>query len=354
MQSLTITAADETLEIPRTMIINIDISKDYDAMIYPMWYICLNVPLWFRTLINKNPDDITVSMNLQYTMSNSNENLVSATNPMTTEISGNFKAVIPDTTQVGDYSAQKSVENYTQSYDKNYSFNEYGIIELALYNKDSYAAAYKKLNAILTSTNLTNAITYCFNECNIKDVLLSRSDNNTTYSEFKIWPQSGISNILRIVENYKFHKDGSTLFFDLTEAYLITNKIGCYAWKNNEYKSTHIISTTEYNNTISRFNGIFINKQEKYNLLAIERESFKSQDVSTSPIMKSVGEPELFQFVTKQAILSVLTPNKEFIVNIDSPENKKYNGKYRLYSVSVNMTPSGEFLEPQFVVTLRR
>ena len=354
MQSFVITAGGKSFEVPRSMISNIDISKDFDTMIYPMWYVCVNVPLWFYSQMTKNPKDISVSMNLQYTMSDKNEKLTSNTNPLTTEVSGNFKAIIPTTTQIGDYTAQKTVENYTNSRDKNYSFNEYAFVELSLYNTAAYNASFNTLNAVLSSTNMTNAVTYCFNRCGITNILMSKADNNAVYSEFKIWPQSGIQNLFRIIEDYKFHNDGSTLFFDLNESYLITNKIGCYAWKNNEHKATHFLSLTEYNNMLGRFNGVYINSQEKYTVIAVERNSYASQDIGNSPILNRTNETEIFQITTNHATMSMLSPNKEFIVNVDSPDNKKYNGKYRMRSYSVNMTPSGEYLEPRFVITLRR
>lgn len=354
MQKLTVTAGSKTFEVPRSMILNIDIAKDFDSMIYPMWYICMNLPLWFYAEVAKNPNDISVSMDLQYTMADSDEQLRSPTNALTGEISGSFKAILPHTTQIGDYTIQKQFEKDADAHNQNYAYNEYAFVELALYNKPAYTASFNTLNAVLSSTNLTNALTYCLNRCNITNVLLSNSDNHTTYSEFKICPQSGIANIFRIVEDYKFHSGGSTIFFDLDRSYIISNKIGCYAWGNNEHKVTHIVSMSENNNAVSRFSGLYINKQEKYNLVSIQRESYASQDVGTSPILKSSGETEIFQFVTKQATMSMFTPNKEYIVNIDSPDHSKYNGKYRLYTMSVNMTPAGEFLEPQFHVVLRR
>ena len=190
MQSFVISSNGKSFEVPRSMILNIDISKDYDTMIYPLWYVCLNVPLWLYTHLTKNPNDISVSMNLQYTLALTNEQLTSPTNPMTTEVSGKFKAIIPYTTQVGDTSMQKSVEKSADAYNKNYTYSEYAIIELALYNSASYAASFNSLNAVLSSTNLTNALTYCLNRCGINNVVLSKADNSKTYSEFKIWPQN--------------------------------------------------------------------------------------------------------------------------------------------------------------------
>ena len=354
MQSFVINAGGTTLEVPRTMILNIDVSKNYDEMIFPMWYVCVNVPLWFYTQMTKNPDNITVTMNLQYTAAETNEALVSNTNPLTTEVSGNFKAVIPSTTQVGDYTTMKNLENADAAYNRNYTYNEYAFIELSLYNKAAYNALYTNLNAVLSSANLTDALTYCFNKCGINNIIMSKSDNNKSYSEFKILPTTAMQNIMRIVDNYNFHNNGSTIFFDLVDSYLVTNKVGCYAWKNNEYKATYILSVSEYDNTLGRQNGIYINTKEKYNVISVQRDGYKSQNVAASPIIKNTGESEVFQFGTSYALLSMLTPNKEFVVSVDSPEHKKYNGKYRLRSVSANMTPSGEFFQANFIVSLIR
>lgn len=244
------------------------------------------------------------------------------------------------------------MESYAESVDKNYAFNEYAFVELSLYNIPAYKASFNQINAILTSSNLMDAVTYCFNQCGMNNILISKADNNTSYPEFKILPESGIKNIMRIVYEYNFHKDGTILFFDLTESYLLTNKIGCHAWKNNEYKATYFMSLTENNNTMGRFDGVYINTKEKYNVIVIDKDAYISQDGGTSPIVKDANQFKMFQIKTKQAILSMLTPNKEFVVNIDSPNNKKYNGKYRLRSVALTLTPLGEFFEPEFTITL--
>ena len=354
MDSFVISAGGKQFSVPNSMIKNIDISKDFDATIYPLWYVCANIPLWFYSLITQNIDNVTVSMNLQYILSDQNEKFTAASAAKFNEITGNFKAVIPTTSQIGDYTTQKTLEKESAARDSNYSFNEYAFIELALYNKEAYAASFNKINAVLSSANMTDAVTYCFTKCGISNILMSKSDNNTVYSEFKILPDTGIKNIYRIVEKYNFHNDGSTLFFDLTESYLVTNKIGCYAWKNNEYKCTQIISLTENNNNLGRYSGVFLNSKEKTNVIAISQDSFKSQDIGNNQIIKEKGETQILQIVTTHALMSILTPNKEFLVNIDSPDHKKYNGKYRMMSYSVNMVPNGEFLEPNFLITLRR
>lgn len=354
MQSFVINAGGESFSVPSQMIGGIDIEKSFDVEIYPMWYICVNVPLWFYKKITKNSRDITVSMNLQYRLAPSSENQNFLDFSPITEISGIFKAVVPYTTQLEDATIQKQESVDMKEYNKNYTYNEYAMIELNLYNAKAYNASFDEINAILSSANVTDAFAYCVTKAGMSNVLMSKSDNNKLYSEFKILPQSTIMNMLRIVEDYKFHSNGSILFFDLVDSYLITKKIGCYAWKNNEYKTTQIISVTEFSEAMSQFGGIYIDTQEKINILAINKDSFVSKDLDGAPQFKNSGGTEYIIIETKSAIFSVLTPNKEFVVNFDTPDNKKFNGKYRIYKLECKMVPSGELLEPTFTITLRR
>lgn len=357
VQSFTINAGGTSFEVPRSMIMTIDIDKFFDSMIYPMWYVCCNVPLWFYKEITKNVKNISVSMNLQYRLTpidSNTEDGGSDKGSFKTEVSGNFKAVVPYTTQFEDATIQKQIAQENKEYNQNYTFNEYAIVELSLYNTAAYNASFNQINAVLTSTNMTDAFTYCINQAGISNILLSKADNNSSYREFKILPQSTIQNAIRIVEDYKFHTPGSILFFDLTEGYLVTKKIGCWAWKNNEYKSTHILSITEYSEGLSEFGGVFINSKEKTNVIAIPKDSFRTLNIDGAPQFTNTGETAFLTVDTKSALLSFLTPNKEFIVNCDSADAKKYNGKYRIYRVQCTMTPKGELLDPHFIIILRR
>lgn len=354
MQSFVLTAGGKQFEVPNTMITGIEILKNYDTTIYPLWYVSVNVPNWFFSEMGKDPDNISVSMNLQYRLSDTTEGTVHPNGPLTTEISGNFKVVIEHTSQFADSALEKKYEKQNEAYGTNYTYNEYAIVELLLYDKAAYTASYKKINKVFTSINVTNAITYCFNQCGMGNILLSRSDNNQNYKEFKILPQPATKNMLRITEHYKFHKDGSVLFFDLDSGYLLSRKVGCHVWRTNEYKTTQIISLTERAEEFGRYSGVFINSKEKTNIICLERESFKSEIYNDSPQTRNTEQPNFLKFTTKQALISMLNPNKEYVVNIDSQDNAKYNGKYRIYSMSVKMVPSGDFLEPTFEVALRR
>ena len=354
MDKFTIDVGGKTFDVPRSMIVSIDISKDFESMIYPLWYISVNVPLWYYTEIAKSPDNISVTMNLQYTLGTDLENLNRGKDIFISEITGKFKAVVPYTTQLGDSTIQTNFEKDNSTYNKNYTFNEYAVVELALYNTAAYAASFNTINAVLTSTNMTNAFAYCINQCGINNVIISKCDNNTVYSEFKILPVSGVKNMLRIVEDYNFHKEGSVLFFDLVDSYLVAKKPGCFAWKTNEYMNTYIISIAEFSDTMANFCGIDAVPNDKANIVAIDKKSYTTEKFDGAPILKDDGDCEVLKIITYQGRFNMFTPNKKFVLSIDTPNNKKYNGVYRLYSMDCVMTPAGEFLRPRFTVRLRK
>ena len=354
MQSFVISAGGKTFEVPRTMILDIDIYKNYDAMIYALWLVKINIPTSFYMEMVKNPDNISVSMNLQYRLADTNDQINSPNGAFTTEVAGNFKAIMPDNSPVADATLQVALEKEESEQSPGYAHNVYTIVDLSLYNTAARAASFNKINQVFTSINMTDAFTYCLNQSGISNVLLSRADNNKSYSEFKILPQSGVENMLRIVQDYKFHNDGSVLFFDLVDSYLVTKKIGCYAWKNNEYKSTHFLSLSQYSEAVGNYDGFYANSKEKYYVIAVPRQAFVISKLDNAPVLQEDKNLTFLTIQTTQAILTALTPNKEYVVNIDSPDATKYNGKYRIRSVGLKLTPSGELLNPAFTIVLRK
>lgn len=353
MDSFMIDVDGTQFKVPQSQFAEIDILKQFETELYPMWYVCCNVPLWFYVEMTKNPDKIFVTMNLQVAKADTIDELLKMTSG-TTEISGKFKCVIPYKTPVADETIQREVERQNEAENENYSFNEYSLIELCLYNIASYEASFNMINAVHTSNNLTDSITYCYNQCGISPVLMSKADNNTVYKEFKILPESGMRNMLRIVEDYEFHSDKSTFFFDLTQAYLVTNKIGCYAWRENEHKQVQILSLAEYSEGLAGMTGLHIDDKEKITVMVIDRQSIQSDELDGAPAFKETGETSFLRMTVRNSTLDVLSPNKEYLVNVDAQKASKLNGKYRLQSLECTLIPEGEIMTPTFTINLRR
>ena len=354
MQSFVLSFGDKTFEVPRTMIKNLHVEKEFEEMIYPLYYISMQLPLWVYEELVKVPEDIHATMCLQYTMVEDPDKAQAGNSQLITEISGRFLAYIPYTTQMGDATHQNTIAKESKSFNRSYEYSEGSMVEMALYNENAHKAAFNKINSVLANATVTDAMIYCLNRCGIKNALIDRADNVQTYSQFIVLPQSGIKNILRITDEYKFHNDGSIVFFDLVDSYIIGKKIGCRCWRNNEHKCIYIITQDEFSETMDNFTGVHVDNEQKFTVLGITAESYVTQKTDSSPLLKSQPQMNFLTIQTANATMSLLTPNKEFQFTIDDTASNKYNGKYRIYSMIMDCVPRGEFLNPTFNIVLRK
>ena len=361
MQTLVLYAGGEAYEVPRTMIQGIDIDKQFESAIFPVWMLTVGVPQWFYKKITNNAGNITVSMNLQYRFGDTNEAVSSPTGAFTTEVAGTFKGEIAEDTPITDGNVQDNLAKSAGSYNKTHTdTSDVVFIDISLYNINAREASLdsqdkiKKLNKVFSSINLMDAFVHCLNQYKIKNMMMVQPDDKTMYGQFKILPKNGVQNMIRILEDYKFHNNGSLLFFDLVDSYLLPKKPGCFAWKNNEFKTTHFLSLSSMSEPMGNYDGVFINSKEKYNVISVPSNAFSTETLDNSPGLQKAGENNFLTIMTSQATMSLLSPNKEFIVNIDSANAAKFNGKYRIRSMGLKLTPNGELLNPAFTIVLRR
>ena len=354
MQSFLITVGDTEFELPRTMIGSFMINKMYEEMVYPLYYMNVLLPPWLFAKMSKDPDNIRVTMDLQYALEDDTDKILRGEGKFKSEIKGKFKVRISDLTQIGDFSHQSELSKQDKSFDVGYAYNEAAMVEMLLYNEAAYEAAYNKINDQLANATPYEALVRCFRLCNIKNGVFSTPDNTKVYPQISIPNQSGVKNILRIVDEFHLHDPGSIVFFDLVDSYVITKKIGCYVWKNNEHKALYVTSMAAFSESMEPFSGVHIDDEKKESVLVIPTDAFTIQKPDNSPLLRDNGEQNFLRFQTRNALLNLLTPNKEFVFSVDDTAANAYNGKYRIYSVEVDFTPRGEFLDPAFTVFLRK
>lgn len=351
MEQLTVTAGSKSFDIPRSMILGLVINKKYDAAIYPFIYLSVNLPGWMYAEVARNPKAITVTMDLKAKFY---QNTIDEMGASTTSVyKGNYKAVTAVDTPITDIERQMKLEVEDGAKNKNYLFNEYYLTDLCLYNTAYYNAYYKPVNAVITSGNMTAITTYALQASGITNTLMSTLSNTKTYSEFKLPPITGTNTIENLIETYGLHKNRTIFFMDLDRAYLINTTPKCEAWSTNEYKITHIMIFEQTSEGLAKFSGYYANSKEKYHLLALEPSSIQSIDLSNTDTLK-YDFKDCVQFFTEDAIFEALTPNKEFIINIDSSNAKNINGSYYINKVEAVLSPGGEYLDAQFKVTLIR
>ena len=402
-------------DVPIPNIISIDIFKNYDEQIYPLVYLSINVPLWFykrfyqdymrnstidQTIITKSglwegplayfdmDEIIGKDVDTFYTTPETAANRTGFT-PISVNniISGRYIVISTNINSLTDIDEQIRVSNklsgQTSEDEGSYAYNEYAILELTLYNVESYIASYVHVNNVISEATLLDMITYIFIKVGITNVVLSPPTNRAKYKEMKILPQSAVKNLLRLIDTYKFHERGTITFFDLDYTYIIEKSQCDGQWTARiEGESPYVqilsisksspqiggegsqLKSTIGNETNSLASGVQFIPDENLglgtNIMLISQDSFIEDKVSGAPSISEGGYEgklnNVFIINTRNALMSVLTPNKIFKIYIDGSIGNGTEtgdrGYYRLKQYECVLTPRGEYMFPEFNITL--
>lgn len=352
--AFTIDAGGKTFDVPISQIMAVKIEKNFDTDNYPFFYIGVNLPGWFYGEVVKNYDNVHITLDLhsiQY-RKEFNESMVNSSSK--SELKGKFLADVAVDTPILSEDNQKKFEEFEGSYNKTYAFNEYYYTEFMIQNEAAYKAKSKVVNAVLQSTNMTTNIAYICGQCGISNVLMSPLSNRKTYTEFKITPINAVDQIKNWIVNYNLHTAGTSLFFDLDRTYILSKEMKCTAWRKNEYKTVHVMALNQFSDSLSMGSGYYANSKEKYHLIEVPPNSVQSASITNLPYNVQNGRMnQTVTFYTNDVIMEALTPNKLYIVDIQSSSAKnRINGKYRMMRYSVEMEPGGDFMNAKFNVTL--
>lgn len=352
-KKFTIDAGGKTFDVPNSQILVVKIEKDFEYSNYPFIYVGVNVPGWYYTEIIKNSNNIHITLDLHYIQYRKefDESISSVLSK--SDLSGRFLADVAIDTPILTEDLQIKYEQYEESYNKTYAFNEYYFAEFALQNETYLKAKDTVVNAVLQSTNMTTNIAYLFNRCGISNVLMSPLSNRRSHNEFIITPINAVDQLKNWILNYKLHDAGTVLFFDLERVYVISKELNCTAWRNNEYKTVHIMTLNQYSQGLSMGSGYYSNSKEKYHFIEVPPNSIQTSTIETIPYQTTNGEPTTsLTFYTNDATMEALTPNKSYLVNLQISSASTINGKYRLMRYSVEMEPGGDYMNAKFNVTL--
>lgn len=354
MNQFTIDAGGTTLDVPISQIAIMKWEKNFETNNYPFIYIGVNLPGWFYIEVAKNYDNIHITMDLQ-SMVYRKDFDESMNNPTTkSECKGRFIADVAIDTPITTEEGQKKFEQEEGAYKKTYAFNEYYFTEFSIQNEAAFKAKSKVVNAVLSSTNMTTNIGYICGQCGISNILMSPLSNRKTYNEFKITPINAVDQIKNWIVNYKLHNAGTTLFFDLDRTYILSKEIKCTAWRQNEYKTVHVLSLNQYSDSLASGSGYYSNSKEKYHVIEIPPNSMQTATITNLPYNVQNGRMnQTIMFYTNDVTLEALTPNKLFIIDVQaSSAKKRINGKYRMLRYSVEFEPGGDFFNAKFNITL--
>lgn len=370
-----------------SLITEMSIIENFEQDFFPFFTITMYVPTKiFREITStKNKNKLVATLNLQ------KAKFKSAMSMQTDEsitfgncISGRFHCVVAAKDVEVTQEEQKIVEK---------SDNKYGqlqAITLSLYPKSYYDNFQRVVNAVIETCTLTDALVYIFQTAKLQKMLVSPPDNTKSYSEFKIVPLQACKMIERICDTYAYHKKGSVIYFGFDRGYILKKEPKCTAYVKNEIKTTYVTVFTSSKGSMQT-GGCYTNKQKKYNVI---NASGLSADNSKNVTTKAVGEKTMIinndgstkktgsgkltnvavqeegewnQQQIKRTIaeksksiscellhadITMIRPNKVFVVSAEGKAFKKYNGKYRVISVSHNFNKEGDYFSLSSIINL--
>lgn len=383
----------DTYDVNTLYISDFTISKEYDEYMYPYINVRLTVPNQIFRAIRKNNEGVNVYIRMTYSLFDSSE-VADDTKPRKKNnyMADNFAIFNKDNSPTLTEDFSDVVEKAdVEAGDLTNSTN----MELMLVKKTAIDMRHNTVNAILVKATLMDILTYLLQRGKINNVLCSPPNNRDTYEQFILPPMQLDENIFHVCNDYGFHNEGSTIFFDNDTLYILAKNEKCTAWRNNEYRSTKIIYNPIVEGGIVT-QGVYQDPKERVNYCTMAEATVDSQsmitdqvfggnfqviDNRTGEIISSSANAKYAQgsagktrtlvintgntntakalaervneetYMARVAIdnvlLTMLEPNKEFELLFLSGKLSKYSGKYRLKSTFTTFKKSdGNWFTP--------
>lgn len=376
-------------EVDGNLITRMEIVKNFDGEIFPFFTVTFSMPnSIYRELIKpKNKNNIKVNLHIQKGKFNETwkvENYGAI--PFKDCIKGIFHAIIGPKELDLTEKEQEMIEK------SGYEYGQLNTLTMALYPKDYYDNFQTVINANLEAVTVTDALVYLLNKAKIKNVLLSPSDNKKKYSQMLLLPIQVHKMISRLCDKYRFHNKGSIIFFDLDRFYIIDKSVNCTAYTENEYKLTYIIVSTSSQPT-RMIGGSYVDDKKKINVLnCVEISPNDNSDItkkvsgdntisidaegnvvktnkkatkitnvvvqnegshSAKAIKRSLTESKkIIACQLQNEDITMIKPNKSFILSIEGKKYDCYNGKYRLTLASHVFEKEGNYFTLSSIIHL--
>lgn len=212
--SIIIPGEKEPIQIENGVINSFIIDKNYDKNTFPIFRlnVTLGTDLYYKILHHK----LTVKfrMRIQKFISMSDD----ATKPHGTEravksdILNESFCIFLDENTPALYKKTEEAAKKTTAEDKsmqNIAGNDFNFF---LFKETDLNNSKKYLNAVMGSTNMLNAVTFCMHNAGISKVLMSPFNNKATYSQVLLPPYTLLGTLTYLENHYGFYTNGSLLF----------------------------------------------------------------------------------------------------------------------------------------------
>ena len=393
-----------TRDIPTERINAITIENDYENGLFPVMQLSAVFEPSIYNEIIQNKNDVKIKIRLQkfYTLNGSEEKSLLRDYFNTT-----FSLILDDDFLDPDTYIDLETKNNTEedASDLNRLDETDNQVNLPLYKYETISAMRTMINTVLKDVSMIGAVAYVGAISKIKNILVSPFENNTTYSELILPPQTALSTIQYLDSEYGFYRYGSIIFFGIDRSYILNYKGGCTTYERNETQETCIMiperggryggmegglekpnekelksfilvrpeNLDAKNNSISTDvlegnKAIIVNTNTNTIISAsggtTQIGSGNSRVINTNTSNPWIGETYAAQKAANSAVISVacgdfdagtITPNKKFsFLFEDTKSGEKYKGIYILTNSFLKFTKDGNDFVLDASMTFKR
>lgn len=397
---------NKELKIDPRDVLELSIEEDFEQNFFPLFRIVFSVNSVLKNQLVRNKNDVRVSLRIDKVYKKA-EREYSTPKLFLNSI---FNVIDDIATEdiLNDIKKSKDKKNYSKKKsekdEKTLTPDSFNVIEYYLFNKEQLTGIKANVNAVLTNSNVADAVAYMLQNANFKKVLMKSPDNTNIYKELLIPPMNVLKGLQYVDTYYGIFKKGTVMYFGLKYNYIIPFSGDCEVNRKNEKKITNFIvpkiisSLNEWDKHL----GSLYKKGDKTNhYILCDPEQLEIYDLKDSNKFISAEEitlidnyaevanqagkdisqfyvnntenpllPTMFSNLMKSSSkrfnlgindydIDVITPNKKInIIFEDSAYTKKYDGKYILSSVVHKFNKSrdgnGKFFEVMGDVTLKK
>lgn len=388
----------ESIEFPVERISGMKIENYYNMAIFPIFKVTVLIEPSRYYAILKNKDNVKFKIRVQ---SYFNDVDKPENKSMLRDVINDVFILFPDESNE-DFEKELKKDAKTNK-DENELDKTTNPVELFLFRDSIVTGLRKTFNTVLKNCDLITTVVYLLNKAGVKNVLLSPFDNTAVYDHIVIPPLTIEKQLRYLNNNYGFHKNGTMIFFGLTNSYILNYTGTCTACKQNEWEET-VIYILEKSNPQSALSSAIKKYNEKRFYINITTNDIEinSGVVSSNVIhgtdamivnvnkgdsthiktnVNTVGEhntaviynttsneymPNVYKIqknsddftlsiVMRGISIEAFNPNKGISVIFESPTlNSKYKGKYRVVAATNIFNGSALNFEVMTSVELKR
>ena len=232
---VSIQTPNELVELQNAQINSAYIEKDYDNDVLPVFLLNVNLQKNVYYDILKDPTQCRFIVQIDKYIDPGNSGRDKSKRVY---LRDKFVPIITDRSPFTDEKFYKDVK-YNGSKDGRQiiPYDLQQTYDFILFREKDLRVMKSTTNLVFTNTNVLVALTVVLGNAGVSNLLMTRFDNTSSYSEFLLPPLPLLPQIKFLDSYFGFYREGSMVFFDHDRSYILRKAPGCSAWESNEIKT---------------------------------------------------------------------------------------------------------------------